>query len=125
MVHFYFAFVVYFTIAVDNNYVNNKIYEYEGFYASVVYVYLQSLGIEIIGEDVTNRGRIDLTLFIEDKIYIIEFKVVEEREEKALKQLKEKEYHKKYLNKNKEIYLVGIEFCKKEKNICNFKYEKL
>jgi len=107
-----------------NNYVNNKIYEYEGFYASIIYAYLQSLGIDIIGEDVTNRGRIDLTLFIEDKIYIIEFKVVEEKENKALKQLKEKEYHTKYLNLDKEIYLVGIEFCKKNKNVCNFEWER-
>ena len=29
---------------------------HEGFYASVVYVYLQSLGLDIIGEDVTNKG---------------------------------------------------------------------
>ena len=108
-----------------NNYVNNRIYEYEGFYASIIYVYLQSLGIDIIGEDVTNKGRVDLTLFIEDKIYIIEFKVVKEKEGIALKQLKEKKYHKKYLNKNKDIYLVGIEFSKEEKNICNFKYEKV
>ena len=64
-------------------------------------------------------------MFIEDKIYIMEFKVIEEKEEKALKQLKEKEYHKKYLNKNKQIYLVGIEFCKKDKNICNFEWERM
>ena len=55
----------------------------------------------------------------------MEFKVVEEKEEKALKQLKVKEYHKKYLNKNKEIYLVGIGFSKEEKNLCNFEYEKI
>jgi hypothetical protein len=51
---------------------------YEGFYASVIYTYLQALGIEIIGDDVTNQGRIDLTCFIEDKIYIIEFKTTDE-----------------------------------------------
>ena len=52
-------------------------------------------------------------------------KVVEEKEEKALKQLKEKEYHTKYLNLDKEIYLVGIEFCKKNKNVCNFEWERV
>ena len=108
-----------------NNYSNNYIQNYEGFYASVIYVYLQSLGIEIIGEDVTNKGRIDLTLFIEDKIYIIEFKVVENAENSALKQIREKRYYEKYLSVNKDIYLVGIEFSKKEKNIINFEYEKV
>ncbi|NPA12170.1 MAG: AAA family ATPase, partial [Epsilonproteobacteria bacterium] len=56
---------------------NNLTYikDYEGFYASVVYVYLQALGFDIVGEDVTNKGRIDLSVFVEDKVYIIEFKV--------------------------------------------------
>ena len=57
------------------NFTNNNIEIYEGFYASVIYTYLQSSGIKIIGEDVTNQGRIDLSVFIEDKIYIIEFKI--------------------------------------------------
>jgi hypothetical protein len=107
-----------------NNYSNNFIQNYEGFYASVVYIYLQSLGLEIIGEDVTNKGRIDLTVFIGDKIYIIEFKVDANKGE-ALNQIKEKNYSQKYLNKSLEIYLVGIEFDSKDKNIVNFEYEKL
>ena len=129
-----------------NNYSNNNIQNYEGFYATVVYVYLQSLGIKIIGEDVTNQGRIDLTLFIEDKIYIIEFKVLretgderretgDERREtrkgnSALAQIKKKNYHQKYLNPelrtpNSELYLIGIEFSKEEKNIVGFEWESI
>jgi len=105
-----------------NNYTNNNISKSEGFYASVVYVYLQSLGFDIIGEDVTNRGRIDLTIKLNDKIYIIEFKV---GEGKALQQIKEKKYHEKYLNENKDIYLVGINFDENEKNISKFEWEQL
>ncbi len=111
-----------------NNYTNNKIYEYEGFYASVIYSYLQSLGLEIVGEDVTNLGRIDLTIFIEDKIYIMEFKVVEsEKTSSALQQIKEKNYHQKYTKnqKPKTIYLLGIEFSKEDKNICSFEWERV
>ncbi len=104
-----------------NNYVGNNIEHYEGFYASVVYVYLQSLGLEIIGEDVTNKGRIDLTVKINNLIYIIEFKV---GSEDALAQIKEKNYAQKYLEQNKEIYLVGINFDEKERNISEFKWEK-
>ena len=40
----------------------------------------------------------------------------------ALKQIKEKKYCEKYLGKRKEIYLLGIEFSKVEKNICSFDY---
>lgn len=105
-----------------NNYTNNNIQIYEGFYASVIYVYLQSLGLDIVGEDVTNKGRIDLTLKLNNFIYIIEFKVGNEN---ALKQIKEKNYAKKYQNENKKIYLVGINFNEKEKNISKFQWEKL
>ncbi len=58
-----------------NNYVKNSIASYEGYYASVVYAYLASVGLEIIAEDVTNTGRIDLTIKFKDKVYVIEFKV--------------------------------------------------
>jgi Holliday junction resolvase-like predicted endonuclease len=101
-----------------NNYVNNTISNFEGYYASVVYAYLASLGFEIIPEDVTNKGRIDITLKTANYIYIIEFKVGEG----ALKQIKEKKYYQKY--QNKEVYLVGIEFDENEKNIKNFEWEK-
>jgi len=82
---------------------SEHIKKYEGFYASIAYVYLQALGIDIIGEDVTNKGRIDLTLFIEDKIYIIEFKVIANDKEQgtALKQIKEKKYHEKYIKERR------------------------
>ena len=106
-----------------NNYTKNNISSYEGFYASVVYIYLQSLGLHIIGEDVTNKGRIDLTIIFKDVIYIIEFKVIENGGNTALAQIKEKKYFEKYLNQNKDIYLVGIEFDESEKNICGFEWE--
>ncbi|MCX8083730.1 MAG: ATP-binding protein, partial [Calditerrivibrio sp.] len=105
-----------------NNYTNSYLSNYEGFYASIVYVYLQSLGFEIIGEDVTNVGRIDLTLKMPNAIYIIEFKV---DTKDALAQLKEKRYYEKYLNLNKPIYLVGIEFDSKIKNIARLEWEKI
>ena len=105
-----------------NNYTNNDIANFEGFYASVVYVYLQSLGFHIIGEDVTNKGRIDLTIIMDNAIYIIEFKI--DSKENALQQIKEKKYYEKYLNHNKDIYLVGINFDTNDKNISEFEWEK-
>ncbi len=105
-----------------NNYVKNPMREYEGFYASIVYVYLQSLGLDIIGEDVTNHGRIDLTVKIDKYIYIIEFKVGKEN---ALAQIKEKNYSQKYLSDGKEMILVGINFDKEKKNISGFEWERV
>ena len=105
-----------------NNYVKNTISSFEGYYASVIYAYLASLGLKLIAEDVTNRGRLDLTIFMGDNIYCIEFKV---DGSDALNQIKEREYYKKYLNDTKEIYLVGIEFDSKDRNISHFEWEKI
>ena len=105
-----------------NLFTNNKMYEYEGYYVSVFYSYLKALGIELVGEDVTNKGRIDLTLKLPNFIYIIEFKVDGTN---ALSQIKEKNYHEKYLSDGREIYLVGVEFDTTARNISKVKYEKL
>jgi len=105
-----------------NNFTKNDMQVHEGFYASVVYVYLQSLGLDIIGEDVTNKGRIDLTIKMDNAIYILEFKVG--GKDSALQQIKQKDYAAKYKNQNKPIYLIGAHFDSDEKNIAHFEWEK-
>jgi len=80
----------------------------------------------VIAEDNTNKGQIDLSVFNQDSVYIVEFKVVEDKEEGiALKQIKEKKYYEKYIGNYQEIYLIGIEFSKKDKNVVGFEREKV
>jgi len=100
-----------------NNFTKNDIEHYEGFYASVIYAYFASLGCELIAEDVTNRGRIDLTIKFQNKIYIFEFKV---NKGDALEQIKEKKYYEKYLSSKNEVYIIGIVFDAKERNVTGF-----
>ncbi len=116
---------------------NNKVSKYEGFYASCIYSLFASTGFNLIAEDTTNKGRIDLTILYKDRIYIIEFKVINEdktkeeniKSNRALKQIKEKRYYEKYMSDRnyiyKEIYLIGMEFSKKERNIVGFDVEKI
>lgn len=104
------------------NYVNNTISSYEGYYASVIFVYLASLGLDIAAEDTTNMGRIDLTVKMDNNIYIIEFKV--DGEGKALHQIKERNYQQKYQSTGKEIYLIGIDFDSKQRNVVGFEWER-
>nr|WP_283103615.1 AAA family ATPase [Thiomicrospira microaerophila] len=107
-----------------SNYTHNDIKNYEGFYASVVYVYLQSLGLNIIGEDVTSQGRIDLTIVMDHAIYILEFKVdhPDKPSTNAMQQIKDKGYADKYQNAQKPIYLIGIHFDRAQKNIARFEW---
>ena len=103
-------------------YRKNQISRYEGYYASIVYCYFASLGLDVQPEDPTNHGQIDLAIRFEDRIYLLEFKVVElAGNGSALKQIKEKKYHEKYAGR--DIYLVGIEFSHEDRNIVNFEWE--
>jgi len=107
-------------------YRKNLMANYEGYYASVFYSYFASLGLDIIPEDTTNHGKIDMTLKFEGVIYIFEFKVTELVKDKnsALQQIKDKKYHEKY-SSVKDIYLIGIEFSKEDRNISAYEWEKV
>ncbi len=83
---------------------SNPICRYEGYYASVFYAAIASLGLWIVPEDVTNRGRADFTVFARERIFIFEFKVTEN--EDPLKQIKKRRYFEKYLTEKREIVLV-------------------
>ncbi len=105
-----------------NLFTNNPMYEKEGYYVSIFYAYMKGMGVDVVGEDVTNKGRIDLTVIFPEAIYIMEFKV---DGNDALKQLKDKRYYEKYTSHGKPIYLVGIEFDSKDRNVKKVEWEKV
>ena len=102
-----------------NNFTNNSIERYEGFYASVLYAYFASLGLDIIAEDVSNKGRIDLTLKAEGRTFLFEFKVTDKE---PLEQIKKMKYYEKYAG---ERYLIGIVFDPGARNVSKFEWEKI
>ena len=105
-----------------HNYSNNYIAQYEGFYASVIYTYLYSLNMPFVAEDCTNQGRIDMSITVENNVYIIEFKM---GTGDGIAQIMEKKYYEKYQNQGKNIYLVSINFDSEKRNISAFKYRAL
>ena len=105
-------------------YRKNQLAGYEGYYASIFYSYFAALGLEIIVEDATNKGRIDMTVRYNRRIYLFEFKVVEMVPEgKALEQLKSKGYAEKYRRYGEPISLIGVEFSRVSRNIVGFEVE--
>ena len=107
-------------------YRKSEIQNYEGFYASIFYCYFTALGLDVRVEEATNHGRLDMAVIFEGSCYLFEFKVVEEEKGGgALEQLKEKKYHEKYKGRYEDIYLIGVEFSKKEKNIVGFEVERI
>ena len=103
-------------------YRKNKLAQFEGHYASVFYSQLAALGLNVQGEDVTNQGRIDLSLKLEKRVYLFEFKVIDgEPDGSALQQLIDKGYADKYRAPGIEITSIGIEFGRTARNIVGFK----
>ena len=76
------------------------------YYHSLFYLILSLMGAKIDLEVLTDKGRIDAVLELEDKIYRIEFKL--DSAQKALSQIKTRKYYEKYLQKTKDIYLLGV-----------------
>jgi hypothetical protein len=102
----------------------NELDRFEGYYASVFYASFAALGMDIVLEDVSNQGKLDMAVQFNGQVYLFEFKVVEnEAEGKALQQIKDKQYADKYRALDQPIHLVGVEFSKKARNVVGFEVE--
>jgi hypothetical protein len=106
----------------------NNIEQFEGYYASVFYASFAALGLEIIPEDVSNQGKLDMAIKFNGQVYLFEFKVVARKAKgspnSALKQIKEKGYADKYRALQQPIHLIGVEFSKRTRNVVDFAVER-
>jgi len=100
-----------------NNYTNNDIAGYEGFYASVLFACFFSIVVETIAEDASNMGRVDMTIKVDGRTFLFEFKVTDGE---PLEQIKRMKYYEKYEG---ERYLIGIVFDQKARNVSKFEWE--
>jgi len=95
--------------------------EQEAYYHSLFYyMILVLMGVEIDLEVLTDKGRIDGVLEFEDKIYLIEFKYAKTGSNmarltnKALKQIKTKNYGERFLNDSRPLVYLGVGFLGKK-----------
>ena len=104
-------------------YTNNDIADYEGFYASVFYSYFAGLGLDVTVEESTSRGRLDMAVRFEGRVYVFEFKVVEQAGEgAAMAQLVDRGYADKYRTPGARVHLVGVEFSRESRNVVAFEH---
>ncbi len=92
----------------------------EANFHTIFYLMVNAGGTPAEMELLTCEGRIDMVVETKDRIYIMEFKC-NQSAEKAIEQMKEKNYAEKYKNKGKEIILLGINFDTKKRNIADWK----
>lgn len=120
------TFYAFFAAIPHDWYRKNQLAGYEGYYASIVYCYFTSLGLDVTAEDSTSHGRIDLTVKLDDRVFLIGFKVIDNDQSAgdALRQIKAKNYQDKYCNQGLKVYLVGVSFNKADRNIVYFAWEQ-
>ncbi|MCB0000239.1 MAG: PD-(D/E)XK nuclease domain-containing protein, partial [Anaerolineales bacterium] len=95
----------------------------EAYYHSVFYLLLNLLGFTIDVEQLTNRGRIDAVLELQNIIYIIEFKLSTAKI--ALEQIRNRGYAVAYQNRGKPILLLGIAFDTEQRNLADWQSEQV
>ncbi|WP_044601184.1 PD-(D/E)XK nuclease domain-containing protein [Candidatus Babela massiliensis] len=83
--------------------------EKESYYHALLQFLFSLLSLESQSEILTNNGRIDLVLETKEYIYIFEFKL-NKSAQIALQQIKDKKYYQRFLDKNKKIILIGLNF---------------
>jgi len=107
-------------------YRNSPIARYEGYYASVFYSHFAALGLDIILEDASSHGQLDMALRFNRQLYLFEFKVVELTPEgAALPQIKARGYAEKYRAEGLPIHLIGVEFSRESRSVAGFAVETL
>ena len=87
---------------------------YEGHYQQMLYIIFALLTYyNIIVEQHTAKGRIDITMETASTIYVMELKFNKSAQE-ALEQINAKHYDKAFALKNKDIVKVGLNFAVKD-----------
>ena len=100
---------------------NKHIADYEGFYASVFYSYFAALGYDVVVEESSSHGRLDMAVRTAGHVFLFEFKVAEMAPPgSALAQLQERRYADKYRARGEPIHLIGVEFSRATRNLTAF-----
>ncbi|MEN3014674.1 MAG: AAA family ATPase [bacterium] len=95
--------------------------QYEAFYCSVFYVFLVATGLNVIAEDISSTGNIDLTVLHQNTAYIFEFKVDKGQ---PIEQILARQYFNKYLHYEK-IFAIGIVIDSSSKSLKQFQVKQI
>ena len=98
--------------------IDNYIGNFESYYAGVVYSCFAAQGFDLIPEDSSSAGRSNMVVRCSDAVYLFEFKLSKGAPEgRALAQIKKKGYADKYRRLRLQIYLIGVEFSRTQRNV--------
>ena len=96
----------------------------EHYYQAIFFAIFRSLGFSAFAESPTSDGSIDAVVKIDDWIYVFELKL-DVSAKKALEQIEEKDYYRKYIMTGKRIMLVGAKFDSKTRQLTEWLFKKV
>ena len=91
----------------------------EKYYQTIFYLIFKIMGLEIEAEARTSRGRIDAVVAFEKHLFLFEFKL-DGSADKALAQIREREYFIRYQGSGKTITLVGAGFNSESRGVAEW-----
>ena len=96
----------------------------EHYYQAIFFAIFRSLGFSAFAESPTSDGSIDAVVKIDDWIYVFELKL-DISAKKALEQIEEKDYYRKYIMTGKRIMLVGANFDSKTRQLTEWIFKEV
>ncbi len=96
----------------------------EDYYHTVFYLMLSASGALVQTEVLTNQGRLDSVVEFHDKVFVIELKC-NQTSDKAIAQIIQKKYYEKYMQSNRKIYLMGVNFNAEKRTVDDWKCGEL
>lgn len=112
------------------NFTNNGLPDYEGLYASVLYAFFVSINCTVIPEDLTNHGQVDMTVRLNNYVYVMEIKAVSGERSRnshntALEQIQARGYAAKYMAKpESRVFEIGMVFGREQRNLLQFAWNE-
>ncbi len=94
----------------------------EAYYHSLLYAILRCLNFDVASEVMTSRGRIDMIFSIKNRLFVFEFKI-NSTAHNALQQIKNNTYYQKFIEPDRKLLLIGVNFDSKTKLISDWLVE--
>ncbi len=102
---------------------------YEAWYASLLYMCLRSVGVDLSVEEASHRGRADMVVRLGGQVFVLEFKMAEGEGDgaaaldAALAQMRERGYAETYRDHAGPVHLVGVACGREARNLLDIRAE--
>ncbi len=102
---------------------------YEAWYASLLYMCLRAVGVDLSVEEASHRGRADLVVRLGGQVFVLEFKMADGEEDgtaaldAALEQMRARGYAEAYRAHAGPVHLIGVVCGREARNLLDIRAE--